>query len=154
MTGITMTARATSRRRGALAALWVGMALTVAVTVYSFFDATATNVLADHISASYPAYTADEIDAAVWAYLAILTVIGALGVMGWAGTLLLARRGRSGAGWLASGLLVIGFLAAISGLSITDTSGDVGLAPLLGWLQLLPCVAGLAAVVLLWRRPR
>lgn len=31
--------------------------------------------------------------------------------------------------------------------------GDVGLAPLLGWIGVLPCVAGLAAVTMLWRSP-
>jgi hypothetical protein len=41
---------------------------------------------------------------------------------------------------------------ALTALLVKDTSGEVGLAPVLGLIGLLPCVAGLAAVVLLWRR--
>ncbi|YCK41933.1 hypothetical protein ACNF49_50195 [Actinomadura sp. ATCC 39365] len=43
---------------------------------------------------------------------------------------------------------------ALAGLTVRDTNGEVGLVPLLGWLQVLPLVPGLVAVVLLWRRVR
>jgi len=84
----------------------------------------------------------------------ILAVIGGLGVVGWFGTMGVARVSRRAAGALASVLLVIAIGLALTGLTVTDTSGDVGLSPLLASLQLLPCVAGLAAVVLFWRKGR
>ncbi|MGI5290884.1 hypothetical protein ACQEVF_47280 [Nonomuraea polychroma] len=62
------------------------------------------------------------------------------------------RLGKGWARWLASGLFAIAAGFAIAALIIQDINGQVGLAPLLGRLQVLPCVAGLAAVVLLWRR--
>ena len=48
--------------------------------------------------------------------------------------------------------LSVGSTVALSALLTKDTSGEVGLAPLLGWIGLLPCVAGLITVVRLWRR--
>ena len=41
---------------------------------------------------------------------------------------------------------------ALTDLLIKDTSGDTGLAPMLGWIGILPCSAGLVAVALLWKR--
>ena len=37
-------------------------------------------------------------------------------------------------------------------LLIRDTSGDTGLPPLLGWAGMLPSLAGLVAVALLWSK--
>lgn len=34
-----------------------------------------------------------------------------------------------------------------------DSSGEVGVAPLLGWIGMLPPLAGLAAVGMLWATP-
>ena len=42
--------------------------------------------------------------------------------------------------------------AAVMDLVVKDTSGDTGLPPLLGWAGMLPSLAGLVAVALLWRR--
>ncbi|GMA23631.1 hypothetical protein GCM10025864_13900 [Luteimicrobium album] len=132
--------------------LWPGLALTVVATVVPFVDAGTTHVLADHVRAGYPAYSAHEIDAAVTAYLAILATAGVLGTAGWLVTIRGARRERRWVPWLATALLVLGAGLALTGLTVTDTSGDVGLAPAVAWFQVLPCLAGLGAVVLLWRR--
>jgi hypothetical protein len=42
-------------------------------------------------------------------------------------------------------------LHALSALLVKDTSGDTGLAPLLGSIGVLPCIAGVVAVAMLWR---
>jgi hypothetical protein len=47
-------------------------------------------------------------------------------------------------------MLVPGTGIAVFDLLVKDTSGDTGLPPLLGWIGMLPCLAGLAAVTLLW----
>lgn len=144
----------TPGRGAALAAMWGGLALTIVATVYPLVDAATTQVLADHIRATYPAYDAGEVDAAVTAYLVILSVVGALGVLCWLGTIWAVRGRKRWAPWAASGawLVAVGFAA--SGLTVKDGSGEVGLAPALAWLQVPPCVLGLVAVVLLWRRSR
>jgi hypothetical protein len=49
-------------------------------------------------------------------------------------------------------MFVLGTGIAVIDLLVKDTSGDTGLPPLLGWAGMLPCLAGLLAVTLLWRR--
>ena len=51
----------------------------------------------------------------------------------------------------ATGLFVAGTAIALFDLTIRDTSGDTGLPALLGWVGLLPCLAGLVMVITLWR---
>ncbi|MEW9555493.1 hypothetical protein [Nonomuraea sp. NPDC050783] len=140
-----------SRIRASLAMMYLGTALTVIAAVFPFVDRVTTTVLADHIAAGYPGYGPDAIDAAVATYLAILATIGVLGLLGWLGVIRAARAGGRRAFWAAAGLLASAICVAVAALTVQDTSGDVGLAPLLGWLLVLPCVPGLAAVVL-WRR--
>lgn len=134
-------------RKAAISAMCVGLVLTIAVTIVPF----TTNALADHIRESYPRYTDARVDTAVTAWLVILTIIGALGVVGWLWTIWIVRTGKRGARWVATTLLVLGAGVGLSDLLVEDTSGDVGLAPMLGWIGLLPCLAGLVAVLLLWR---
>ncbi|MER7332727.1 MULTISPECIES: hypothetical protein [unclassified Micromonospora] len=145
------TLKQRSRNRTSLAMMYIGAGLTAVVALVPFVDRSTTTVLADHIRASYPDYEPGAIDTAVTTYLAILATVGVLGLLGWLGTIWVARAGVRWTPWLATGLLTIAICTAIAGLTIKDTSGDVGLAPMLGWLQVLPCVPGLAAVVL-WRR--
>lgn len=141
----------TDRRTVALT--WTGLALTVLAAAYPVVDRATTGLLADHVRAGYPAYGTTEVDAAVTAYVVILAVVGALGVVGWLLTLRAARTDARWGRWLAAGLLVAGAGVALAGLTVVDTSGDVGLAPALAWLLVLPCLPGLAVVALLWRRP-
>jgi hypothetical protein len=147
------TLKQSSRRRTPIAVMYIGTGLTAIATLVPFIDQSTTTVLADHIRASYPTYAPGAIDGAVATYLAILATIGVLGLLGWLGTIWVVRVGKRWAPWLATGLLASAICLAIGALTIRDTSGDVGLAPLLGWLQVLPCIAGLVAVVALWRRP-
>ncbi|MFB4270504.1 hypothetical protein [Nonomuraea sp. GTA35] len=143
-----MTPEQRSRNRTVLAAMYLGAALTAIAALFPLVDQA---VLADHLRASYPGYEPGAIDAAVSAYLVILATVGALGLIGWLSTIWAARAGKRWTPWLAIGLLAIALCIAIAGLTVRDVSGDVGLAPLLGWLLVLPCVPGVAAVVL-WKR--
>lgn len=49
-------------------------------------------------------------------------------------------------------MFVLGTGVALFDLLVKDTSGDTGLPPLLGWTGMLPSLAGLLAVTLLWIR--
>ncbi|WP_448810368.1 hypothetical protein [Agromyces bauzanensis] len=120
--------------------------------MYPFVDNATTRFLADHILASYPSYGSEEIETAVMQYLVILSAVGGLGLVSWLAVIWATQSGRSWAAWAATGILLVAGCIALAGLTVTDTSGDVGLAPLLAWLQLLPCVVGLVAVVQLWRQ--
>ncbi|SNT54043.1 hypothetical protein SAMN05443665_104127 [Actinomadura meyerae] len=151
---MAVQATGASRPRAAITVMWGGLALTIVATVYPLVDLGTTHVLADHVRATYPAYDSGEVDAAVTAYLAILSVVGVLGVLGWLGTMWAVRGRRAWAPWAASGVWLAAACLALTGLTVKDTSGEVGLAPPLAWLQVLPCVPGLVAVVLLWRRSR
>lgn len=139
------TLKAGPRNQTARAMLYMRAGLTVLITLFPFIGQA---VLADHIKAGYPAYGPGAINDAVAAYLVILSTVGVLGFLGWLGTVWAVRAGKRWAYRLATGLLAAAVCFAIAALTIRDTSGDVGLAPLLGWLQVLPCVAGLAAVAL------
>jgi hypothetical protein len=134
------------------AILYIGLGLTLLATVFPFIDRATTTVLADHIRDGYPAYDSHDVSNAVTAWLVILTTIGVLGVAGWLVTARAVRAGKAWNRWLATGLLSLAFLLAVTGLTTRDTSGEVGLAPLLGWLQVLPLFPGVAAVVFLWQR--
>lgn len=149
MTTATTTAPETRRSRAPQRWLWAGLATTVLVTAGSL---AASSVISDHVQASYPSFTAEEVGAATTAYQVILLVVGLLGVGGWLVTLWGARRRARWTTWVAVALLLGALVAAVSGLTLQDTSGDVGLAPLQGWLQLAPCVVGALAVASLWRR--
>ncbi|OPC76589.1 hypothetical protein B4N89_46730 [Embleya scabrispora] len=83
----------------------------------------------------------------------MLSVVGALGVLAWLWTIRAVKARR----WARTGSIVmfaLGIGAGLTGLLTRDTSGATGLPSALGWAGMAPCLAGLAAVALLWRRPR
>lgn len=140
------------RERLAIGAMYAGLALTVAAVIAAYADHATANVLAAHIRAGYPSYTQARIDAAATTYLVYLSVIGALGVLCWLAAIWALRAGKRWARGAATALFAAGTAVAVADLLVKDTSGDTGLPPLLGWAGTLPCLAGLLAVVLLWRR--
>jgi hypothetical protein len=117
------------------AALWCGLILTGVVTVFPFLN---RSVLADHIRSGYPSYTSGEVNHAVDLYLVILATAGVVGIVGWLATIWAVRSGKGWIRWVAPVLLVGAIAFALTGLTVRDTSGDVGLAPMIGWLQMLP----------------
>lgn len=100
----------------------------------------------------YPTYTPDRIDSAVTTYLVYVSIIGALGVISWLWTIRTVNAGKRWARGAATVMFALGTGIALFDLLVKDTSGDTGLPPLLGWIGMLPCLAGLAAVTLLWMR--
>jgi hypothetical protein len=83
-------------------------------------------------------------------YLVYLSVVGGLGTISWLSTIWAVKAGKRWARAAATALFVLGTSIALTDLLIRDTSGDTGLPP--GWVGMLPCLAGLFAVTLLWRR--
>jgi hypothetical protein len=142
----------TRLQRPAVGAMYAGLGLTVVAMIVPYVDHATGNVLAGHIRAGYPAYTKEAIDTAVTSYLAYLSVVGALGILGWLSTIWAVKAGKRWARGAATTMFALGTGIALTDLLIRDTSGDTGLPPLLGWVGMLACLAGLLAVTLLWRR--
>ncbi len=139
-------------RRLILASLCAGLALTVLATTVAYIDRATSTTLAAHIRAGYPTYRQARIDTAVTTYLVYLSVVGVLGVAGWVWSLRAVATDRRWARGGTTALFLLGTSVGVTDLLIKDTSGDTGLPPLLGWVGLLPCLPGLLAVTLLWRR--
>jgi hypothetical protein len=140
------------RTTGALAAMYAGLLLTVVAAVAPYVDRATGHVLADHIRHGYPTYPPERVDSAVGTWLAILTVVGALGIAGWVTTIWAVGTHKPWARSTATVIFLAGTSVALTALLTKDSSGEVGLAPVLGWLGMLPSVAGLVAVALLWRQ--
>lgn len=140
--------------RWAIAPLYIGLGLTVVSVLALYVDHATANVLAGHIRSGYPSYDQASIDAAAMTYLIYLSVVGALGILSWLFAIWATSTGRPWDGWLAAAMFVVGTSIALFNLLVEDTSGDTGLPPLLGWVGVLPSLAGLAAVILLWRKPQ
>lgn len=148
-----MTTTSDPTARPAIVALGVGLVLTMLTIAVPYLDRETWHTLADHVSSGYPAYDPGRVDEAVSTWLTVLTIIGILGLVGWLTTLWATLSGRRWAPWLAAVLFVAGASTALSALLVEDTSGEPGLPPLLGWLGMLPSVAGAVAVVVvvMWR---
>jgi hypothetical protein len=142
----------TRHERSAVGAMYLGLGLTVVAMVVPYVDHATANVLAGHIRAGYPSYTPARIDSAVTTYLVYLSAVGALGVVCWLSAIWALKAGQRWVRGAAIVLLVLGTGIALTDLLVRDTSGETGLPPLLGWVGVLPCLAGLLAVTLLWRR--
>ena len=138
--------------RSAIGAMYAGLGLTLAAMIVAYVDHATGNVLASHIRAGYPTYTQVRIDTAVTTYLVYLSVVGALGIICWLAAIRAVKAGKRWARGAATAMFALGTGIAVIDLLIKDTSGDTGLPPLLGWAGMLPCLAGLLAVTLLWRR--
>jgi len=138
--------------RSAVRAMYAGLGLTVAAVIVAYVDHATGNVLAGHIRAGYPTYTPARIDSAVTTYLVYLSVAGAIGAVCWLAAIWAVKAGKRWARGAATALFALGSVIALTDLLIKDTSGDTGLPPLLGLAGMLPCLAGLVAVTLLWRR--
>ena len=147
-----MTRALVKHERSAIVAMYAGVALTLVAMIVPYVDHATANVLADHIRAGYPTYTQARIDTAVTTYLVYVSIIGALGVTGWLWTIRAINAGQRWAREAATTMFVLGTGIALFDLLVKDTSGDTGLPPLLGWIGMLPCLAGCLAVTLLWMR--
>ncbi|HJF77015.1 MAG TPA: hypothetical protein K8V63_09715 [Brevibacterium linens] len=135
--------------RSTYVALWVGLGLTVLAIVSAQLG---RPLIGEHIRSGYPSMPQAEITSGVNFYAASLTIVGVLGVLGWVATIWRAHRGSRRIRWAAVVLALTGTSVAAFALLVQDTSGDTGLPPLIGTIGLLPCAAGLIAVVLMFTR--
>lgn len=146
-----MTSTPSVRIGPTMAMLGVGGALTLILAVLPltpYFR----GLQGDHVREGYPSLRLEDVDAAVTAYVVILGVTGGLGLIGWCVAIWAARKRAGATRWVMALFLTAGAVLTVAALSIRDTSGDIGVAPLFGWLLVVPCLVGVAALAS-WQRP-
>jgi hypothetical protein len=148
----TMSRTATTDERPVVLTMYVGLVLTVVAAIVPLVDHATGNVLAEHIRAGYPDISQSDLDVAVTTYLVYLSVLGLLGAICWISVIWAVKSSKRWARLVATTLFVLGTVIALTDLLIEDTSGDTGLPALLGWVGMLPCLAGFIGVALLWKR--
>jgi hypothetical protein len=106
-------------------------------------------VLAQHLHDVYAGYVTNPPEAG--AVAAYLFTLGALGVVGWLWMLWAVRRQKRWARLVATVLFLVAGVVALADLTVTEY-GQTILPIQIGLAGLLPSLAGLVAVVLLWIR--
>jgi len=138
-----------SPEKNAVWAMYAGIALTALATLVSF---SSTGTLEAHIKKGYPDYTAERVAETLDAYNMLFATVAVLAAACWLWSIWVVKKNKSWARWAISASFLAGLTVALAMVFIRDESGDVGVPTELSLLYLLPCVAGLATVVLVWRR--
>lgn len=136
-----------ARARLAVLAMHAGLATTALAMTALVVDLQSTGVLDAHLHEVYDGHAVDPPPpGAVAAYL---FTVGALGIVGWMSTAWAVRRRKRWARPLASVVLVLAGVVALANLSVTEY--DRTILPIqIGLVGLLPVLAGIVAVALLW----
>ena len=112
-------------------------------------DVMTGGALAAHLQALYGPYGVPAPDASV--VVAYLVTVGIVGALMWLLTIRAVRREWRGARLFATAVLLGALTVAAADLTVSEYGRPI-LPTWLGLVGLLPCVAGLVAAVLLWRR--
>lgn len=132
--------------------MYVGLALTVLVTLAPFIDVMTADTISDHVREAYPDWPADNVTADRNAIVGYLGVVGALGVAGWLWTIRLVTRRTRRARLAATIMFTLGAITALTNVSYGSEAYTTFVPGLHGGLGLLPVLAGAFAVVRLWRQ--
>lgn len=136
--------------RRAVAAMYTGLGLTIVAMLVPIIDQVSGD-LSRHLHEVYAGYNVDV--PAASAVLAYLVTIGALGILAWLWAVWAVTKQKRWARAAATALFVLASGLAVVNLTAQEY-GQVVLPPQVGLAGLLPCLAGLAAVTLLWMRER
>lgn len=135
--------------RRAVVAMLTGLALSVAAMLALAANLASTDMLARHLHEVYAGYAVsppDEVAVATY-----LFTLGGLGIVAWLWMVWAVRRQKRWARLVATGMFVLASVVAVANLTVTEY-GQTILPTQFGLAGLVPCLAGLVAVVLLWRR--
>ena len=137
-------------RNPALPALWTGLVLTVLATLAPVVDLLATGTIEAHVRSTYPDWPDEWVQADATAIVVGLGAIGLLGAISWLIVLRATIRGRRWATIVATVLWALA--ATVTGATAAPAGAYDQLVPMgLVLITALPCLAGLVAVVQLWR---
>lgn len=132
----------------ALTLLYAGAALTVLAMIALAVDVASTGLLAEHLHDVYDGHVEPPSEGVVAGYL---FTVGIIGLGGWLWTAAAVRRRRRSARPVATVLFVLGATVAVSHLTVSEY-GETILPTEYGIASLVPSVAGLVAVIALWKR--
>ncbi|WP_147915413.1 hypothetical protein [Ruania zhangjianzhongii] len=152
MTTTAPTSRPSARTRPPAAfTIWIGLALTVLAALAPLLDLVTTGTIEAHVRATYPDWPDEWVQADTTAIAVGLGVIGLLGIISWLITLRATIRGRR---WVPIVATILWILAVtVTAYATTTPTGayDRMVPTVLGLITALPCLAGVVAVVQLWR---
>ncbi|MBO0731884.1 MAG: hypothetical protein J2P57_21675 [Acidimicrobiaceae bacterium] len=134
-------------------AMVTGLTLNVIATIAPVVDVATVDTLSDHVRAAYPAWGPSLVDADRNAMLIYLVVTGVLGIISWLCVIRAVVAGKRWAPIAATSAFAVGAILALTNLTLGGGHYHVILPTGYGVLTLLPSLAGLVAVVSLWRRP-
>jgi hypothetical protein len=132
-------------------ALVAGLLLTVLATAAPLVDLATVDSIGDHVRSAYPDWSATEVGKDRTAITAYLVAVGVHGLVGWLTTLAGVNRGKRWTRWVGTTLFAVGATVALINVSVGGEAYKTIVPLLHGTLGLLPALAGLVAVVALWR---
>lgn len=130
--------------------MWVGLALTLITVLALVRDQTSVHSLAAQVDAHYSPFGLHPDPNVLFAFM---YVTAAIGMLLWLTTIWAVRRQKPGIRLVASAVFVGATGIAALVLLASEYEGRV-FPTIWGVLGLLPCIAGLVAVALLWTRDR
>jgi hypothetical protein len=137
--------------RLAIVTMYTGVVFSVVAMVVPVIEQVTKQGLSRHLQEVYPSYSLSAlVVASVVVYLVTIEVVG---IVAWLWMTWAVRRRKRWAPAAATVILVLACGVALVNLTVQEYGRTV-LPTDLGLIGLLPCFAGLVAVVLLWRRNR
>ncbi|MEU7315460.1 hypothetical protein [Streptomyces sp. NPDC007083] len=135
-----------------LGAMYIGLALTAVSALAPLVDVATVDTIAGHVRAAYPQWGPGAVGRDRTAITLYLALTGGLGVLLW---LVVIRAVAADRRWARAGATSawgVGVTVAMANLGMGGEHYEVIVPVGYGLLTLLPCVAGGAAVLRLWRR--
>lgn len=151
LTQTRTTATQTPAPPAATWAMLAGLALTIIAAALAALDPMMTDSVASHVRDAYPEWDADTVSTEQTAIIGWLVGTGALGVIGWISSIWAVRAQKRWALWFATTWFALGVVTAGATLSMGGEAYDVIVPTPLGVLSALPVLAGIAALIQLWR---
>jgi hypothetical protein len=142
--------QASPTRRRLLTALYIGLALSVIGAVAPLVDIATVDTIGDHVRDAYPDWSAGDVGKDRDAIAYSLAGLGALGAVAW--IIAIAGAGKRWARWYITAVFVLGTITALSVGFMGGEAYTTIAPPAYGALVSLPCLAGLAAAIFVWRR--
>ncbi|WP_216206423.1 hypothetical protein [Amycolatopsis aidingensis] len=139
-----------SPTRNAITAMYVGLALTLIAAVVPIID---QDSLSKPVVGKYQEYTEAELEGARSFVMAYLITLAAIGVVCWLLMIWAARRQKGWTRVTATTIFVLALGIALMNL-VLEEYGNKIVPTSMAVAGLLPCVAGLVAVVFLWKREK
>lgn len=137
-------------RRGAVTAMGIGLLLTVIALIALIIDQVRGQTLARHVQTLYAPHDLNPDPNVLFGYL---YVVGVIGILLWLATIWGIIQHKRGARVVATTVFVLGSSVALFNIFVSEYGMQI-FPTLWGVLGLLPSVAGLLAVIILWRQGR